>query len=57
MNGSLWKYQAEEVALCAAHAYSWVSDDDEGDPDVVRGLTEGTYSLMVSLVNRAVAIR
>jgi hypothetical protein len=57
MNGSFWKYQAEEVALCAAHAYSWVSDDDEGDPDVVRGLTEETYSLMVSLVNRAVAIR
>lgn len=51
MNGALWEPQAEEVALCAAHAYSLVSEDTDGD------LRENTYSLMVHLLNRALLIR
>ena len=51
MHGPHWKPQAEEVALCAAHAYSLLSEDTAGD------LRESTYSLMVHLLNRALLIR
>lgn len=61
MTGPLWAYQAEEAALCAAHAYSWISDESdesESQPSQhIGGLAKTTYDLIVDLVRRAVLIR
>ena len=57
MTGPLWSYHAEEVALCAAHAYSWISDEsDESEPHA-EGLAEATYDLTIALVQRALLSR